>query len=232
MAEKSPELTKIDKKKIEEILEKANQKNYDYLFSDAFHIIRYAQLPIPKTAVADDIAKLKDAFKNMKPPVCIKAEIKGALHKQRMGLIKLGIKDIKELLKAYQEILNNISDKENIRAIVLQEMVSDGLELFMGVKRDPKFGPIIMVGKGGTDVELYSDIQAIKIPFNKDQAIYALKKTKISRLIEEKYFEKLADMMIKISTLCVQFSAIKEMDLNPVIINPEGIWIVDAKIII
>ena len=230
--EKAPELVEIDKKEISKILKKAEQKGYDYLFSDAFDIIRHTYISLPKTIVIHNIEEIRrEIFKKIKPPVCIKFEVKGGLHKQKMGLIKLGIMNIKELLEAYKEILNNIS-QQDIRAIIIQEMVSQGIELFIGMKRDPKFGSIMMIGKGGIDVEVYNDIEVIKIPFNRDQAVYAFRKTKIAKLVEKKHLKKLVDIMIKISTLCTQFPIIREIDLNPVILNQKGIWIVDAKIII
>jgi len=77
------------------------------------------------------------------------------------------------------------------------------------MKRDKRFGPIMIIGRGGIDVEIYKDIETLRIPFNKEQAEYIFKKTKISSLIERDHLDKLLDITIKISTLCVRFPSIK-----------------------
>ena len=231
LSQKDPEFMSIDENKIQKILDKNRKQGADYLFSDAFDILEILGLPIPKTFVAQTIDDSLKILKQMKTPICIKAEVQGILHKKKKGLIKLGITNDKDLISAYKNITDNI-DKEYLRTFVMQEMVSEGIEIFMGVKWKADFGHIFMAGKGGADVEIYKDINSIIIPFNKEQALYFFKKTKISTIIDESYIEQLLNIMLAISTLCQKFPFIKDIDLNPIILNQEGIWIVDVKIII
>jgi len=149
----------------------------------------------------------------------------------RREAIRLGIEDPDELKKAYEEISSKIP-KEKINVILFQEMIEGEIELFIGIKKDPKFGHIMMIGKGGTDVELYRDIEPIMIPFNRKEAGYIFKRTKIAKSVPKELLDKFLDVMIAISTLCIKFPQIKEMDLNPIILNKKGAWIVDAKIFI
>lgn len=228
--EMSPELIDIPEDRINKILKDAHKKKLDYLYSDAIDIIKEIGLTLPKTKVIYGTLDTENIIKDIKPPLCIKFEIRGGLHKARKGLVKLGITDIQGLLNAYKEILSRINKRE-LRVILVQEMVSEGTELFIGIKRDPEFGAVMMVGKGGVDVEIYNDIETIMIPFNRKQAMYVFKKTRVAKTLDEKYIIRFADIMIRISTLCTKFPVIKEMDLNPMILNQEGIWAVDAKII-
>jgi len=115
---------------------------------------------------------------------------------------------------------------------LVQEMVTNGLELFVGVKRDPQLGPMLVIGKGGTDVEIYADIAMTAIPLNTSQAIYTLKETSISKFIEGRFYSILADIMVRVSTLTIRFPEIKEMDINPLILNNDGVWAVDARILL
>ncbi len=229
--DKPPELTSISKDRISEILRDAHKKGADHLFSDALDIMKCIDLPVPKTMKMHGPLDAKNIIDEMDPPLYIKFEVKGGLHKAKSGLIRPGILDAQGLLKAYTEISSRI-EKEEIRAVIVQEMVSGGTELFIGMKRDAKFGPVMIFGKGGGDVEIYKDIETIMLPFNREQAIYSFKKTRISKALQERDIGRFVDIMIRLSSLCVNFPLIKEMDINPVIINRQGIWIVDAKIII
>jgi acetyltransferase len=90
----------------------------------------------------------------------------------------------------------------------------------------------LAVGRGGTDVEVYRDVAMTTIPISAAQAIYTLKETRISGLIEDRFHPILADIMVRVSTLTARFPQIKEMDINPLILNNEGVWAVDARMLL
>ena len=226
------EIKEEDKIKIKNILQEAKKQGLNYIFSETFSILELLSLRIPKSLVFKGLSIEEDkVFKHISPPVCIKFETRYGLHKRKEGLMKLGIADSISLKKAVEEVATSVR-KEDIRSVLIQEVVEGGIELFLGIKRDNRFGPIMMVGKGGTDVEVYRDIRALIIPFSKTQAFYAFKKTKIAKIVSEKHIKEFVNIMIAISNLCHLFPEIKEMDLNPIIVNQKGAWIVDAKILI
>ena len=219
-----------DLKEIDKILNNAKAKNRTYIFYEAFEIIKRLSIKIPNTLIIKDLDfDAFSIFEKLKPPVCIKIDSEKGIHKKREGLIRLFINNANELEDFIKEVVSRINPSE-IRAAVLQEMVLDGIEVFIGVKRDEKFGHIMMIGKGGGDVEIYKDIETLMIPFNKAQALYHLKKTKISKILDDNSLDKILDVMLSVSTFCFKFPMIKEMDLNPIIVNQHGIWAVDVKI--
>ncbi len=234
LRKKNPDFIEISRdslNKIEKIFE--DMETTGYLSYKAFDVIKSISLNVPKYLIIKDMKdfEAEKVFKELKAPVCMKFEVKHISHKKKEGLIRLGIRNPDELNKAYKEISSKIP-KEKIIAILFQEMIEGEIELFIGVKKDPKFGHIMMIGKGGTDVELYRDIEPIMIPFNRKEAEYIFRRTKIAKSVPKDFLDKFLDVMIAISTLCIKFPKIKEMDLNPVILNSEGAWIVDAKIFI
>ena len=226
------EIKEKDKIKIKDIFKETRRQGLSYIFSETFSILEILSLRIPKSLIFKSLAiEENKVFEHLSPPVCIKFETRYGLHKKKEGLMSLGIVDGISLKKAAEEIASRIK-KEDIRSILIQEMVESGVELFLGVKRDKRFGPIMLIGKGGSDVEVYKDIEPLMIPFSRSQAIYTFKKTKIGKTISQEHIKEFVDIMIAMSSLCASFSEIKEIDLNPIILNQEGTWIVDAKIFI
>ena len=227
-----PDFIEISKDSLDKI-ENIFKDTEGYLSYKAFDVLKAISLSVPKYLIIKDIEnfKVEEVFKELKAPICMKFEAEDVFHKKRKGLIRLGIEDPDELKKAYEEISSKIP-KEKINVILFQEMIEGEIELFIGIKKDPKFGHIMMIGKGGTDVELYRDIEPIMIPFNRKEAGYIFKRTKIAKSVPKELLDKFLDVMIAISTLCIKFPQIKEMDLNPIILNKKGAWIVDAKIFI
>ncbi len=221
-----------DLKEIDKILKDAKAKNREYIFCESFEIMKHLSIEIPKTLIIKDFSfEASDIFKKLSPPICVKIDSERGIHKKREGLIRLFVNDANELEDFIKELRSKINPSE-LRAIVLQEMVLEGTEVFVGVKRDEKFGHIMMIGKGGVDVEIYKDIEAVMIPFNRAQALYHLKRTKISKILDDNALNKISDIMLSISTLCFKFPIIKEMDLNPIIVNQKGAWAVDVKLFI
>jgi acyl-CoA synthetase (NDP forming) len=117
-------------------------------------------------------------------------------------------------------------------------MATPGIEVIIGTKRDPQFGPVIMFGIGGILVELFKDISLRLLPISKTDAEKMVNEIKLHRLIDGyrsyKALDKntLVSILLKISYLTQRFPLIEEMDLNPVFLYPDGAVVVDARIIL
>ena len=171
----------------------------------------------------------------IKFPCVLKLISKKASHKTEFGLIKTNLKNEIELKKAFAEL--NASAKKHklkIEAFLLQEMIS-GNEIILGGKTDEVFGPIVLAGFGGILTEILNDKSIRLIPVDKKIASEMLQELKAFKLLNgyrnqpKANLESLTDLIVQLSKL-MEKGKVKEIDLNPVIVNEKTALIVDARI--
>ena len=125
-----------------------------------------------------------------------------------------------------------------ILGVTVQEMSRGGYEVIIGSKKDPTFGPALMFGMGGTGVELYRDVAVDFPPLNQALAESMIDSTKVSRLLRGYRGKPAVDLvalqqaLVKFSYLLVDFPEIVEMDANPVQVRPDGLCVLDARLVI
>ncbi len=174
-------------------------------------------------------------------PVALKLLSRDASHKSDIGGVRLNIRTKKELSAAIAEMKKTIEELDRaprIDGFLIQEMAPEGIECFVGGRRDPVFGPIVMVGLGGIYVEIFKDTAIRLAPVTKLEAAGMLRELKIYPLLqgargkERVDMDALIDVICRASFLMTTESDISEMDLNPVIVHSEGqgVSIVDARI--
>jgi len=198
-------------------------------------------VPIPAQTIVRDKAELAAVCGSMKYPLALKINSSEILHKTDAGGVKLGIKDLSGAESAYEEILENIA-RTNPNAktdgILVQEMAPPGIEIIIGISNDKMFGPMLLVGLGGIFVEIFKDVSLYPAPMNKGEAQMMLEKLKGYKLLsgyrgsEPCDISALADLIVTVSNYAFEHrDEIKEMDLNPVLVYPEGVCAVDALIV-
>lgn len=169
-------------------------------------------------------------FKKIRKPVVLKAISKDIIHKFDVGAVKLNLDSEDKIEEAFRELKRKFKDAK----ILVQEMI-DGIEVFLGAKKDPIFGWVISFGIGGIFVEIYEDISMRVAPIDKKEALEMMREIK-GRKILEGYRgkrinkQKLADLISKFSKNLEKIEG-KEIDLNPIICNKKGCWIVDFRVI-
>jgi len=173
-------------------------------------------------------------------PAAIKLEAAGLLHKTEVGGVKLNIRTASEAKKAFAELMENAKkyiDPKDIQGITVEKMVSKKFELIVGAKSDPLFGPVIAFGMGGVAVEVFNDIAIGLPPLNMALAKNLMEQTKIFTLLKGYRnmpgadIKELQFFLYKFSYLLVDFPQIKEIDINPLAADADGIVIVDAKVV-
>ena len=121
--------------------------------------------------------------------------------------------------------------------MLVTKMAPPGLEVIVGMNRDPQFGPAILFGLGGIMVEIFQDVSLRLLPLSRDDALNMIKGIRGYELIsgfrgqppvDE---QALADCLLAIAQLAESHSEIIEIDLNPVFAYPDGILVADARII-
>ncbi len=192
-------------------------------------------LKVVNEVVMRDLDKAIKAAHEIGYPVALKGRVKGQVHKTEAGLVKLNLWNADQLRSAYQEMLNlNLKPQ----SFLVQPMLKGDLELIVGIVRDPQFGPAAMLGLGGVWAEVYRDVVFRLVPLDREAILEMVSDLK-GRALLKGYrgskpvnMESLADWLIKLGRLAVNFEKIKEIDVNPVLIVDGEPTAVDATIIL
>ncbi len=189
---------------------------------------------IPGFVLTDSLDVAKKFLREASGPVVAKAVSKKILHKTEFQAVVTGIADDKTL--ALQ--MERLKALEGCDQVLVEEMVS-GLEIIVGAKNDFQFGPVVLLGLGGTSVEIYNDT-AIRMAPVKPEDVYAMVESLVAKQIFKGYrnkpgvnMELLVPFMVKFSGLIMDLEPwVESMDLNPVICTRERCVIADARIIL
>ncbi|CAM3488842.1 acetate--CoA ligase family protein [Aeromicrobium ponti] len=203
-------------------------------------ILKKWSLPVTKEGLAnsaDEAAELANAFGY---PVVMKVSSEFIQHKTESGGVRLNIQNADELREAYESILQNslqVVDRDQIEGILVQEMVQEGFEISLGLKKDPIFGPVIMVASGGIYIEVIKDFRLLVPPVTYDMAKQAVDSLAMAPLLNGVRGKAKLDVDALCRTI-ISFSQmiqesgdqLEEVDMNPVMVMEEGqgVRIVDA----
>ena len=181
----------------------------------------------------DEAVKL---FRSISSPVALKILSPDVIHKSDAGGVKLNLQNEDQVREAYRQIINSFRDK-TVTGISVQEMAKPGVEVIIGVTSDPTFGPVMMFGLGGVFVEILKDVSFRSIPLSEYDAEDMIEEIKGYALLKgyrgsAADVPALRDLLLKVSDLVMENPEIKEMDLNPVFVYPQGYKVVDARIIL
>jgi acetate---CoA ligase (ADP-forming) len=221
------ELPQIDTDKIRSVISKSQN---GYLSPDAIQILLDAA-GIPRAGEAVVITK-EDAIKSAEKlgyPVVMK--VVGPVHKSDVGGVVLNVKDADTTGKEFERMIK-IKDTT---AILIQPMLS-GIELFAGVKREDKFGHMVLCGLGGIFIEVFKDVSSGLAPLTKEEATSMIRSLKSYGIIkgvrgQEGVNEEIfADIVVRLSALVMAAPEIFEMDLNPLLGKKDKVVAVDARI--
>lgn len=185
---------------------------------------------VPRILVQTNEQALK-AAEHLGFPVVLKISSDKLLHKSEKNAVKLNI-ERENLEKEYNE-LNNMPIEKG--GIIVQKYIN-GKFIILGLKKDPTFGHVILVGIGGIYTEIIKDTAIRITPINRTQALAMLKELKSYRILEGFRGERvnirlILDYLMKLSDLSKKYPNISELDINPLIVNESSAKVVDARII-
>jgi acetyl-CoA synthetase len=176
-------------------------------------------------------------------PVALKVQSPGILHKTEAGAVALDLSTSDQVAAAYENVLAGArrhAPEAHIKGVLVQPMAAPGRELILGVKRDPTFGPLLLVGLGGVHVEVLKDVALAPVPLSEGEARSLLARLKGAPLLDAHRGKPAADIgaLAALMARLSQFAAdhadtIAEIDLNPVIVHDAGggLTIADALIV-
>ncbi len=223
----SIDLPDIDKTKIRQLID--NSEN-GYLNPDKVQaLLDAAGINRAKEAVVQSEKEAVSIAESFGFPLVMK--VVGPVHKSDVGGVVLNVKTSEQVKSEFARIMQ-IKDTTGI---LMQPMLS-GTELFAGAKYEDKFGHLILAGMGGIFIEVLKDVSSALSPVSAQEAQRMIKSLKSYKLIEgtrgQKGInqEKFIDSIVRLSALMEAAPEIKEMDLNPLLGNPEDVIAVDARI--
>jgi acetyltransferase len=236
-------ISEENKKKVKNILDNAKEENISVLKpEDVIEILMTYGFNFPKKDTATTPQQAVEIANKIGYPIVMKINSPDVIHKSDIGGVKLNLKDDKEVLNAFDEILSNVKKHmpgANIKGIDIYEMVTDRKEIILGISYDPSFGHMLMFGLGGIYVEVLKDVSFGIVPIkSKEEAYEMIYETKGAKILDgirgEKPYDKedVVDKILKLSKLVEDFPEIKEIDINPYAVKHKGGVILDARIII
>jgi succinyl-CoA synthetase beta subunit len=182
------------------------------------------------------------AAADLQQAVALKVQSPDISHRSAAGALALNLEAEAEIRTAYRSILENAARKHpgaDIHGVLVSPMSGSGVEIIVGTTRDADFGPILVLGAGGTLVEVLDDVIATPAPASKIQVLALLGDWKGKRLLDGSAglpacdIDALADLMVMVSRFAASADNVSSLDLNPVLVHPRGsgVSVVDALII-
>ncbi|MCL4504141.1 MAG: acetate--CoA ligase family protein [Deltaproteobacteria bacterium] len=206
----------------------------------ALALLKHYQISTVPSLLAQDAGAATGFAKKTGYPVVLKIISPEWLHKSDLGGVRLNINDEAQLQASFQELLEvfEVRTPEGSLEGILVQKQAKGVELLLGVKQNPQFGPVLAAGAGGVYTEILKDIARGLAPLSRERARCMLAGLKIYPILAGARgqagvnLEALLDLMMGLSRLAVDYPEIRELDLNPVIANQEGCWAVDWRVVV
>lgn len=200
-------------------------------------------LPVTHEALA---ATPEDALAHARAlgsAVALKIDSPDIAHKTEAGAIRLGVRGDAAVRRGYAEVVaaaRAFAPHARLNGVLVQEMVAGGIEMMLGIVRDPVFGPVVAAGFGGIHVEVLLDVSYRIAPVTPHEAVRMLRELRGFELLQgvrgarPADIDALAEALVRLSWLAADFAAsIGELDVNPLLVfeRGAGVKVVDALIV-
>jgi acetyltransferase len=225
------------------IMRNAAKENREKLTEEeARDFLEQYNIPMVKTLVANTEDEAAFSASQIGYPVVLKILSPQILHKSDAGGVVLDIKSESDLRKSFNFVIQRAKEynqKAKIQGVTVQPMLKkQGYEVIVGAKTDGLFGPVILFGMGGIGVEFFKDVTIGIPPLNQTLARRIMEETKVYQLLKgyrnipPANVKLLEEIMTRFSQMLVDFPQIKEVDINPLLIDEENAFALDTRIII
>lgn len=211
------------------------------LTEEVREVLKAFKLPQPAGGVAKTADEAVKLATSVGFPVAVKLDSVKLVHKTEIGGVLLNLKSEDAVRKAFEAIKSRVEatgQKDAMNGVLVQPMMSGGVEVMVGVTEDPLFGPLIAFGLGGIYVEILKDVNFRITPLSSSDARDMVKSIKGYRLLQgyrghsPADVDALEELLVRTSTLVEEIPEINELDMNPVFaLEPgKGACIVDCRI--
>ncbi|MBI3762156.1 MAG: bifunctional acetate--CoA ligase family protein/GNAT family N-acetyltransferase [Chloroflexi bacterium] len=231
-----------DRAQAREIVEGARRQGRTILAeADSKRILTAYGIPVTEARVAADEETAVRLAEEIGYPVVLKIHSETIAHKSDVGGVRLDLCDAQAVRGAYRAIVSAVRERvgDGESGVTVQPMIrGDGWELIVGSSIDPQFGPVLLFGLGGRNVEVFRDRVLALPPLNTTLARRMMEQTRVYQAMQADHGGKavnvgaLEDLMVRFSQLVVEQRWIKEIDVNPLLVSPEQLIALDARIIL
>ena len=194
-------------------------------------ILRAYGFKVPRGFLAGNTDEAVEAAERIGYPVAMKIVSPDVVHKSDLGGVRLNISNSQGVRDAFDLMMLRINQRVPdawIEGIYVEKMVGKGLEVIIGMNRDPQFGPMLMFGLGGVFVEVMKDVTFYIAPITHDEAMQMLMSTRSYKILVGARGQQGVDLkaiatgLQRISQLSTDFPRIAELDINPFIVGDLG----------
>jgi len=200
--------------------------------SESKQLIAAWDVPVSMEVCAKDADAAVRAADKIGYPVVLKGDSPDIPHKTEAGIVRLNLRNAEEVRAAHATILTNAklhAANANLNGVLVQEMVTGGVEVIVGVSYDAQLGPTLLFGTGGVMVEVYKDVAMRHCPITPTEAHEMINEVKGAKLLQGFRgkpacdVDALADVLVKVSHLAVNLDGqLAELDINPLLVLPKG----------
>ena len=204
-------------------------------------ILGEAGIPTTGARLATSADEAVKAAKELGYPVVLKIVSPDVTHKSDVGGVRLGLDSPETVTAAFAEISEAVKRHEpnaRIDGVAVQKMARPGIEVIVGMSKDPQFGPVLMFGLGGILVEVLKDVSFRIVPLEPRDARQMVREIKGFPVLQgfrgqdPADLEALEKLLLKVSSFVDAHPEIEELDLNPVFAYKDGALAVDARIVV
>lgn len=200
----------------------------------ASRLLQLAGIAVAHPVFAADADAAVERATQIGYPVCLKAANPDLEHRSDLGAVNVDLADDFQVECAFQAMQKHLGSA--MGGAIIQPMAKPGVEMIVGVTHDPAFGPLVMVGAGGREAELWRDISLHLAPVPPNIARQMVASLRSARLLTgfrgslPADVDALVEVIVKVSQLAVELPELVTLDANPVIVHSKGATAVDVKI--
>jgi acyl-CoA synthetase (NDP forming) len=232
----------IEMEECELIIQKAlGEVRSSLMIDEAYRICNLHHIPTPKPEMVIRLQEAVERANEIGYPVALKIISPQILHKSDVGGVVLNVGNEKQLRTEYEKLLAEVNRREpsaKVTGVLVEKMMAPSTEVIVGGIRDSQFGPAVMFGMGGMFTEVYDDVAFRVAPIDRVDALNLIHGLKGSKVLEGIRGKPPADLdsvikvLINVSDLMMEHDAVKQLDLNPVIVYSDAVCAVDSRIIL
>ncbi|MGB5253586.1 MAG: bifunctional acetate--CoA ligase family protein/GNAT family N-acetyltransferase [Sedimenticolaceae bacterium] len=219
------------------------ERRYTLSNTEAKAVLRAFHIPTTPSINVDSAADALVAAESLGLPVAMKINSPDISHKSDVGGVRLNIHEPRSVRTTFREIMESVKAQRpeaRISGVSIEPMLErpHAREIMIGIAHDQVFGPVISFGAGGTAVEVFADSQVALPPLNEYLSTELIRRTRAARFLgrfrnlPEADMGKLTDALQRISEIACELPQVQELDVNPMLVDEDGVVAVDARIVV